>query len=168
MTTNEAQNLNTIYNQFFSKQSCEQLMIMFNQFSLCDAVMVSGGTEGKSNILIEYKNRGCSISKYDDALIEVSKINRLQGLMKDMDAPAFFISEFQEVVLVFGIHRDKVYESTPVPCPTTSHFAHNGLVMKHCTFFQYYEADFIISKRTWTAGRYEQLMDYIMEKRSNE
>jgi hypothetical protein len=160
MSEIESKNLNNIHQQYFKLNNCTDLMLIRNQMSKIDAIIISADT----NILIEYKRRG-SILEYDSMMIDRSKITSMQNLSVELDSPAFLVIEYDEVILMYLIDNNKQYKFDVMPCPSTSHFNNNDTVLKESIFFNFGDAEYIISKKTWKRGTAKQLIDYINFKK---
>lgn len=68
-------------------------------------------------------------------------------------------------VLAYQLNLNNTYSTRQIPCPKSQ--GDPGLVLKDCILFPISEATFIVSKKTWNTGTYEQIEGFIEESRKH-
>lgn len=170
MTKQEADNINRIYQLFFQKRNCVNIQLLYGRNSRLDALYLSGSSNSEvfTNILVEYKDRRYdkygnerSVAAFDSGMVEAQKIKSMKRSMLLFDCPSFLMMEFMDIILVWEIDRERNYEVVDVDCPATTMFENKETVKKPNVFLPYNEAIFIIDRKTYRNGTFEELEEYI-------
>ena len=119
-----------------------------------------------TQVVIEFKNRNYFLSDFYDQkiLIEKQKFKNLKNGQYLLDAPALYIVEFYDGVLIFDLsskNKDQIEWSNE------EHDKNNCEKIKKekvVGYLHYASADFIISKRDWRRKSYKKLNEYLNEK----
>jgi len=152
--------LNNLYVQYFSKNDCSSLLNLLNRFSVADGILQSGGT----SVILEYKSRELSVSQYDTTLLEKLKYDKMKEASKLFDAPALYIVEFDECVLVYQLDFKQEQEVDYLDAPATRG---SGYAIKKAVYhLPILTADIIISKKTYERATSNQLKRFIEGKRN--
>ncbi len=154
--SNDKQGLVNFYVNFLKTNNCKGLFTILNKFSRIDALLQSGDT----SICVEYKNRPFSISKYSNgAMLEREKHISLVTSSKLFDAPAVYIVEYDDAIVIYDIqHSEYQYTWQTMPCPSELHGGY--IVDKQVTILPFATASIIVAKRTWTRASVDQLNRY--------
>lgn len=161
MTNKEAKAILEFYECFLKDEKCKGLHIIQNHGSEIDFFFKSGST----TCIAELKIRNKNVTEYNDCLIEVDKFNSLKTVSKTMNAPAFYMCEYNDgVILFYHLDFTKQYDEKSISMRKTTEYYNNEIVMKRCYLLSYNEA-IIVSKKTWKMTDAQTLQNYIISKK---
>jgi hypothetical protein len=160
----ETKDLTNIYERFFKHNGCTSLLTILNKFSRIDGVLQSGDT----TIVLEYKHRTGSVSDFQSCILEKKKWLCLRDTsILFGNAPAFYVVEYDELILIYQIDFAKPIKAEQLPAPAST-VGDKSTVTKYVFFLKYEDADIVISKKTWEKATRDQLMRYLEMKRNEE
>lgn len=151
--------LQEIYNQYFSKNNCTQLLNLLNKYSVADGILTSGNT----SIVLEYKRRSMSVTQYDTVLIEKIKYDNLREASRLFNAPAFYVCDYDEAVLIFQLDFTTEGELDYIDMPVNRQ--NHYLIRKPVYHLPTMKADIIIGKKEWKRATRDELALHIKRKR---
>jgi hypothetical protein len=155
--------MNTIYNNYLIFNNCTNLFEITNKHSRIDYILQSGETQ----IAIEFKQRNYSTFDFTErtALIEFSKFKALKQSSKLLDAPAFYIQQWFDAVLIFDLTNmgeDSIHWIEEQHNKNNDEGA--ASINKAVGYLPYTGASYIISTHDWLRKSKQALTNYLNEK----
>jgi len=154
--------LDLIYEQFFKKNECSQLIHFDKKYSRIDAIIQSASTA----VIIEYKNRGLtSIADFYTGIIENQKFQSLKECSQLLgNCPAWFICDYSDAVCCWQLDFTKDYRADHLPAQVSD--GSSTKVLKPIYYLEYSEAAIVVGKKTWQRADVNQLNKYLELKRN--
>jgi hypothetical protein len=147
----ERECLMNLYSNYFIKRGCSNLyMTSLTGFSRYDATLKSGATD----VVIEYKRRNISTTKYSDTFIEKGKFKELYQHRKD-GKYTLFIVEYDDYHMLFDLsYHFLLYDCEyndhhffyPINATADMYTYANGQKEKDIRCLNYFDATYILNK----------------------
>jgi len=120
----------------YKPEICIKSFTPINGKDSYDVAVVSGGTE----MLIEIKCRDFNHDKFETAILERKKINKVNEVLNKIkqksnkDIPFYYFSFYNDKLAIFDVFS-KVYDVKQILCPHSTLEDNNDKELKWCYFY---------------------------------